>query len=105
MCALENVTFLHDIENHHLGSGFYCGIMFLKVPCADYNFIENCFCDFSQSLKVVGSSHWTASYNFQGLAKITEANFNKIIVSGTFTTQFRIEIHLLNDDSQYHVKK
>ena len=34
------------------------------------------------------------------MAKITEAILNKITVCGIFRTQFRIEIHVLNDDSR-----
>ena len=46
-----------------------------------------------------------ASSNFQRLAKITEAILNKTTDYDTFRTQFCNEIHLLNDDSRYHVKK
>ena len=47
----------------------------------------------------------TAPSNYFCTAKITEAILNKIKVCGTFIVKFRIEIHLLKDDSWYHENK
>ena len=82
--------------------------------CAtDFNFIQNCFCDFSHAKIVGGSSLLRPSitaYSLQlptyfCMAKITEAILNKIKVCGTFIIKFYIEIHLLKDDSRYHENK
>ena len=47
----------------------------------------------------------TAPSNYFCMAKITEAILNKIKVCDIFIIKFRIEIHLLIDDSKYHENK
>ena len=44
----------------------------------------------------------TAPSNYFCTAKIAEAILNKIKVFGIFIIKFRIENHLLKDDSRYH---